>query len=134
MSDVICGVDLGSFWLMLLSLGPNCEAKVFCYKFSLETRLESESFEPLIDFPAFMVKKLFKINKLINYLIIRLIKYLFTLDHNFSTPNCNRSSKVSKKSDCSLVSNKNFSEILPSNGLGPGAGEVDQDGLKVLQL
>ena len=39
-------------------------------KFSLETRLESESFEPLIDFLAFLVQKLWsKINKLINYLI-----------------------------------------------------------------
>ena len=39
-------------------------------KFSLESRLESESFEPLIDFLAFLVQKLWsKINKLINYLI-----------------------------------------------------------------
>jgi len=39
-------------------------------KFSFETRLESESFEPLIDFLAFLVRKLCsKINKLINYLI-----------------------------------------------------------------
>ena len=39
-------------------------------KFSLETRLESESFEPLIDFLALLVHKLWsKINKLINYLI-----------------------------------------------------------------
>ena len=38
-------------------------------KFSLETRLESESFEPLIDFLAFLVQNFwFKINKLINYL------------------------------------------------------------------
>ena len=36
-------------------------------KFSLETRLESESFEPLIDFLAFLVEKLWsKINILIN--------------------------------------------------------------------
>ena len=36
-------------------------------KFSLETRPESESFEPLIDFLAFLVQKLWsKINKLIN--------------------------------------------------------------------
>jgi len=36
-------------------------------KFSLETRLESESFEPLINFLAFLVPKLWsKINKLIN--------------------------------------------------------------------
>jgi len=33
--------------------------------------------------------------------------------------------KVSKDSDCSLVSNKNFSEILPSNGWHPGPGKVD---------
>jgi len=37
---------------------------------------------------------------------------------------------MSKDSDCSLVSNKNFGEILPSNGLGLGAGEVDQGGLE----
>ena len=36
-------------------------------KFSLETRLESESFEPFINFLAFLVQKLrSKINKLIN--------------------------------------------------------------------
>ena len=46
MTDVISEVVLGSFWLML----P--------LKFSLETRLESESFEPLIDFLAFLVQKL----------------------------------------------------------------------------
>ena len=39
-------------------------------KISVESRLESESFEPLIDFLAFLVQKLWsKINKLINYLI-----------------------------------------------------------------
>ena len=39
-------------------------------KFSLETRLESESFELLIDFLAFVVQTLqSKINKSINYLI-----------------------------------------------------------------
>jgi len=42
--------------------------------------------------------------------------------------------KYLKDSDCSLVSNKNFSEILPSNGLGPGPGEVGQGGPKVLPL
>jgi len=42
-------------------------------KFSLETRLESESFKPLIDFLAFLVQNLwFKINKLINYLISKI--------------------------------------------------------------
>jgi len=39
-------------------------------KFSLESRLESESFELLIDFLAFLVQKLWsKINKWMNYLI-----------------------------------------------------------------
>jgi len=39
-------------------------------KFSLETRLKSESFEPLIDFLAFLVQKLWsKMDRLINYLI-----------------------------------------------------------------
>jgi len=41
---------------------------------------------------------------------------------------------VSKDSDYSLVSNKNFSEILPYSGLGPGPGEAGQGGLKVLHL
>jgi len=39
-------------------------------KFSFETRLESESFEPLIDYLEFLVQKLrSKLNKLINYAI-----------------------------------------------------------------
>ena len=55
-------------------------------------------------------------------------------NHNFWMRNPSRSSKVSKESDLSLVSNKNLSKILPSNGLGPGPGEVGQVGLKVLHL
>jgi len=42
--------------------------------------------------------------------------------------------KVSKDSECSLVSSKNLSEILPSSGLSPQPGEVGQGGLKVLHL
>ena len=52
-------------------------------KFSLETKLESESFEPLIDFLAFLVQNLWsKINKLINYLIsqIFLLTYIITFE------------------------------------------------------
>jgi len=52
------------------------------------------------------------------------------LDRNFWTWNSSRSSKVSKDLDCSLVSNKNSSEILPSNGWQPGLGEVGQGGQK----
>jgi len=60
---------------------------------------------------------------------------MFTnLDHNFWTRNPSRLSKVSKDSDCSLESNKNFSEILPSNSWHPGPGNVGQGGLKVLRL
>ena len=45
-------------------------------KFEWETRLESESFDPLIDFLTFLIQKLgYKTNKLISYLIMGLIKY-----------------------------------------------------------
>ena len=54
MSDVISEVVSGSFWLMLPGLGPISVS----LKFSLETRLKSESFEPLIDFLAFLVQRL----------------------------------------------------------------------------
>jgi len=37
-------------------------------------------------------------------------------------------------SGCSLVSSKNFSEILPPNGWRPRPGKVGQGGLKVLHL
>jgi len=56
------------------------------------------------------------------------------LDHNFWTQNPSRSSKVLKDLDCSLLFNKNFSKVLPSNGLGPGPGEMGQCGLKVFHL
>jgi len=36
--------------------------------------------------------------------------------------------------DYNLVSSKNFSEILPHNGLRPGPDKVGQGGLKVLHL
>jgi len=42
--------------------------------------------------------------------------------------------KYQKDSDCSLVSSKNFREILPPNGWCPGPGKVGQGGLKVLHL
>ena len=59
-------MQLRLFWLQQAQpLGQSISLK-----FSLETRLESESFEPLIDFVAFVVQKLrSKISKLINYLI-----------------------------------------------------------------
>jgi len=49
-------------WPRAQSLGQSVSLK-----FSLDTRLPS--FEPLINFLAFLVQKLSKINKLINYLI-----------------------------------------------------------------
>jgi len=49
-------------WPRAQPLGQSVSLKI-----SLETRLESESFEPLIDFLAFLVQKLWsKINNLIN--------------------------------------------------------------------
>jgi len=43
-------------------------------KFSLETRLASEFFEPLTSFLPFLVQTLWpKLNKIINYLIMELI-------------------------------------------------------------
>jgi len=62
-TDVTSEVVLGSFWLML-------PGQSVLLKFSWETRLESKRFEPLIDFPAFLVQKLWsKMDKLFNYLI-----------------------------------------------------------------
>jgi len=60
-------------WPRAQPLGPSVSLK-----FSLETRLQSTSFEPLIDFLAFPVQKLWsKINKLMNELISWLVKYFY---------------------------------------------------------
>ena len=60
-----------SFWVILTHVAwPRAQplGHSILLKFSLEARLESKSFEPLIDFPAFLVQKLWsKINKLIIY-------------------------------------------------------------------
>ena len=55
MTDVISEVVLGSFWLMLPGPGRQSLGQSVSLKFSLETRLESKSVEPLIDF---LVQKL----------------------------------------------------------------------------
>ena len=52
----------------------------------------------------------------------------FIVDHNFWTRNLSKSSKVSKVLDFSLVSNKSFSKILQSGGLGLGPDELGQKG------
>jgi len=54
-SDVINEVVFGTFWLMLPGLRAQPLGQSISLKFSLETRLESESFEPLINFLAFLV-------------------------------------------------------------------------------
>jgi len=41
---------------------------------------------------------------------------------------------IHKDSDCSLVSSKVFSEILPPNGWRSGPSKVGQGGLKVFHL
>ena len=53
MTDVISEVVLGSFWHMLPGLGQLGQS--VSLKFSLESRLKSESVEPLIEFLAFLV-------------------------------------------------------------------------------
>jgi len=69
MSAAISGVVFGSFWLMLPGLGATTRPSILL-KFSLETRLESKSLEPLINFIAFLVQTLrSEIKKLINYLM-----------------------------------------------------------------
>jgi len=50
-------VVFGPFWLMLPGLAQLLRQSI-ALKFSLETRLQSESFEPLIDLLAFLVQKL----------------------------------------------------------------------------
>jgi len=52
MSDVISELGFWPFWLRLPDEGP------ILPKFSLETKLESESFEPMIDFLAFLIHEL----------------------------------------------------------------------------
>ena len=122
-----------SFWAILAHVTwPRAQAlgQSISLKFSLETRLESES---LIDFPTFLVQKLwYKKNKFIYCLINQIFLLIYIITFQPDTPDT-PSSEVLKSSDCTLVSNKNFSEILPSNGLGPRPGEVRQGGLKGLQ-
>jgi len=52
------GVVLRPFWLMLPGLGAQLLGQSISLKFFLETRLESKSIEPLIDFLVFLVQKL----------------------------------------------------------------------------
>ena len=63
-------------------------------KFPLETRLESQTLEPLIDFLTFLVQKLWLSNKSVNYLIMGSL--LLFLGHNFWTLNSSKSSKILK--------------------------------------
>jgi len=60
---------------------------------------------------------------------------LLFLSHDILTRNPRKSIKGSKDSDFSLVSNKNLLiEILPSGGLGPGPGNLSQNGQKPTPL
>ena len=72
-----------------------------------------------------------KICKQINYLIsqIFLLTYITTFE-----PETPAGHPKYQDSDCSLVSSKNFSKILPPSGWRPGPGKVGQGGLKVLHL
>ena len=74
MTDIISKVVLGSFWAHVAWPRAQLLGQSVTLKFSLETRLESKSFEPLIDFLAFLVQNLsFKINKLFYYLTSQLL-------------------------------------------------------------
>ena len=69
-------------WPRAQSLGQNVSLK-----FSMETRLESESFEPLIDFLVFLVQKLWsKINKLNNQLISQIFLLINIITFEPETP------------------------------------------------
>jgi len=57
-TDVISEVVLGSFWLIVAWPRAQPLSQSVSLKFSLETRLESESFEPLINFLAYLVQNL----------------------------------------------------------------------------
>ena len=65
---------------------------------------------------------------------LSVIKPTYRRDGELRVTTPSRSSKVSKDSDCSLVSSKNYSEILPHNGWRPGPGQMGQGGLKVVHL
>jgi len=54
-SAVISWVGFWPFWLRLSSLRPELLGGRISLKFLLESKLESESFEPLIGFLAFLV-------------------------------------------------------------------------------
>jgi len=54
-SDVTNGIGFRPFWLMLPGPGPKPLGGSISLKFVFKTSLESESFEPLIDFLRFQV-------------------------------------------------------------------------------
>ena len=67
MSDVISKVGLWPFWLNVSWPRAQLLDGSILLKLSLETRLESEFLEPLMDFLAFLVQKLWpEINKQTN--------------------------------------------------------------------
>jgi len=118
MSDVINGVVLNRFGPLHLALGPNRLDGSISLQFLLETRLQSECFDTLINLLVFLVQTLWSIvNKVVTgTTVIRWLLCLLTLYYNFWTRIARKPIKVSKDTDSSLVSNKNFSEILLSNG------------------
>ena len=76
-SDIISKVSFWPFFAGGTWPGPNHYTEVFHW-FSLETRIESKSFEILTNFLEFLVRKLWsKINKQNNYLHMGLITLFF---------------------------------------------------------
>jgi len=55
--DIINGIGFRPFWPRLSGPGIQPQGGSISLKFSVETRLKYESFEPLIDFLAFPVQR-----------------------------------------------------------------------------
>ena len=115
-----------SFWAILAPVAwPRVQPldQNISLKFSLETRLESESFEPLIDFLAFLVKKLWsEINKLINYLIRQ--KFLLTQIITSEPETTVGYSKYQKTRIVAWFPIKTSAKYYHLTGWRPGPGEV----------
>ena len=75
--EIISEVGFWPFLAQVTWPGPKPLDRIILLKFSMETMLESVSFEPVVNFLEFLLQKLWsKINKLIDSLIMRLITHI----------------------------------------------------------
>ena len=107
------------FWLRSSSPELQPQETIFWLKFVLETRLKSESFEPLIGFQAFLVKRFGQKNKFwVNKTQVWVKRYFIQLlffGRNVWTRNTIKPFKGSKDSDYSLVPEKILSQKFLSS-------------------